>query len=240
MSESEEKSEKSDPVELVVTDHSFPPPGISLQPKERVGTGTNVTIHCWNKDYGASFLLHKDGRSAPIQCQNPDAGGTATFILLGVTPADAGTYRCSYHPKNHPFISSPLGSSVTLEVTPTPATPESPTHPDPAGSEEWSRASLVIALLRVMVAALVFSLGVFFVIDGRSLWIQRDENCGEEGVKCLPPPIDPPSVPCPPFYPISILPGVPSCPLIPYRYPLGLLVCDPRPLHNPSLPHSTV
>ncbi|XP_021239019.1 immunoglobulin superfamily member 1-like, partial [Numida meleagris] len=197
--ESEEISEKSDPVELVVTgegtgdrkwlwglptepcpnavpsphaDHGFPPPGISLQGKERVGTGTNVTIHCWNKDYGAAFLLHKDGRSAPIQRQDPDAGGTATFTLLGVTPADAGTYRCSYHPKDYPFVSSRLGSSVTLEVTPTAATP------DPAGSEEWSRASLVIALLRVLVAALVFGVGVFFVIDGRSLWIQRDESCG--------------------------------------------------------------
>ncbi|XP_021239431.1 leukocyte immunoglobulin-like receptor subfamily A member 2 isoform X2 [Numida meleagris] len=43
--ESKEKSEKSDPVELVLTDPSFPPPGISLQSKERVGTGTNVTIY---------------------------------------------------------------------------------------------------------------------------------------------------------------------------------------------------
>ncbi|XP_021237752.1 leukocyte immunoglobulin-like receptor subfamily B member 2, partial [Numida meleagris] len=121
--ESEEISEKSDPVELVLTNHGFPPPGISLQGKERVGTGTNVTIHCWNKDYGAAFLLHKDGRSAPIQRQDRDGGGTATFTLLGVTPSDAGTYRCSYHPKDYPFVSSRLGSSVTLEVTPTAATP---------------------------------------------------------------------------------------------------------------------
>ncbi|XP_021238903.1 LOW QUALITY PROTEIN: platelet glycoprotein VI-like [Numida meleagris] len=219
-------------------DHSFPPPGISLQSKERVGTGTNVTIHCWNKDYGASFLLHKDGRSAPIQRQDPDGGGTATFTFFGVTPADAGTYRCSYHPKNHPFVSSPLGSSVTLEVTSTPATP---------GSEEWSRASLVIALLRVLFAALVFSLEVFFAIDARSLWIQRFENCGEEGVKCLPSPIDHPRVPCPPFYPISILPGVPSCPLIPYRFPIELLGHDsrspitptcPTPLYDTVAPHN--
>ncbi|XP_021239240.1 osteoclast-associated immunoglobulin-like receptor, partial [Numida meleagris] len=159
--ESEEISEKSDPVELVLTgegtgdsrwlwglptepcpnavpsphaDHSFPPPRISLRPEEHVGTGTNVTIHCWNKDYGDTFLLHKDGRSAPIQRQDADGGGTATFTLLGVTPSDAGTYRCSYHPKNHPFVSSPLGSSVTLEVTSTAATPgrsEPPVCVDP-------------------------------------------------------------------------------------------------------------
>eukprot|EP00076_Gallus_gallus_P036320 XP_025001858.1 leukocyte immunoglobulin-like receptor subfamily B member 4 [Gallus gallus] len=41
-------SEKSDPLELVLA-------------------GTNVTIRCWNKDYGATFLLHKDGSSAPIK-----------------------------------------------------------------------------------------------------------------------------------------------------------------------------
>ncbi|XP_021238345.1 leukocyte immunoglobulin-like receptor subfamily A member 6 isoform X5 [Numida meleagris] len=76
--ESVEISEKSDPVELVVTDPSFPPPSISLRPEEHVGTGTNVTIRCWNKDYGSNFLLHKDECSAPVLRQEPDGGGTAT------------------------------------------------------------------------------------------------------------------------------------------------------------------
>ncbi|XP_031465365.1 platelet glycoprotein VI-like [Phasianus colchicus] len=69
---SAEESEKRDPVELVLTDRRFPPPSISLSPEERVGTGTNVTIQCWNKDYGAAFLLHKDGSSATIQRQDLD------------------------------------------------------------------------------------------------------------------------------------------------------------------------
>ncbi|XP_021239564.1 leukocyte immunoglobulin-like receptor subfamily A member 2 [Numida meleagris] len=159
----------SDPVELVVTDPSFPPPGISLHPKECVGTGTNVTIHCWNKDYGAAFHLHKDGCSAPVQHQDSSGGGTANFTVFGVAPADAGTYRCSYRPWRYPFLSSPLGDSVRLELTPTPA------HP---GAKEWSHANLVIALVRGLVAALVFGLGVFFVIDARSLWRERDESCG--------------------------------------------------------------
>ncbi|XP_021239350.1 T-cell-interacting, activating receptor on myeloid cells protein 1-like, partial [Numida meleagris] len=101
-------SEKSDPVELVVTDHRYPPPGISLSPDEHVETGTNVTIRCWKKDYVAAFLLHKDGHSAPIQHQNPSGGGTATFTLYGVTPADSGTYRCSYLIRGCCFLSSPL------------------------------------------------------------------------------------------------------------------------------------
>ena len=104
-------------------DVRYPPSSISLHPEQHVGTGTNVTIRCWNNDYGATFLLHKDGSSDPLQCQDSSGGGTATFTLFGVTPADSGTYRCSYHPKNYSFLSSPLGDGVTLEVTPTPARP---------------------------------------------------------------------------------------------------------------------
>lgn len=106
------------------TDLSFPPPGISLSPGGHVGTGTNITICCWNKDYGATFLLHKDGCSAALQRQHPDEGGMATFTLFQVTPTDNGTYRCSYLIKGYfPLLSSPLGDNVTLEVTPTSAHP---------------------------------------------------------------------------------------------------------------------
>uniref|UniRef100_A0A8V0X2K2 Ig-like domain-containing protein n=1 Tax=Gallus gallus TaxID=9031 RepID=A0A8V0X2K2_CHICK len=93
VSESAELSVESDPVELVLTgedtgdskwlwvlptgpcptavpspnaDLRYPPCRISLHPEQHVGTGTNVTISCWNKDYGATFLLHKDGSSDPI------------------------------------------------------------------------------------------------------------------------------------------------------------------------------
>ncbi|XP_031467318.1 LOW QUALITY PROTEIN: killer cell immunoglobulin-like receptor 3DL1, partial [Phasianus colchicus] len=155
-------------------DHSFPPPNISLHPEERVGTGTNVTIRCWNKDYGATFLLHKDGCSAPVQRQDPDDAGTASFTFFGVALADSGTYRCSSHPWHSPFLSSPLGDSVTLEVTPTPA---------PPGAELVSHGNLVVAELRGCAAALVFALGIFFVIiDARSLWIRRDESLDGEGI----------------------------------------------------------
>ncbi|XP_046790008.1 platelet glycoprotein VI-like isoform X2 [Gallus gallus] len=174
VSESAEVSVENDPVELVLTDVRYPPSSISLHPEQHVGTGTNVTIRCWNKDYGATFFLHKDGSSAPIQRQDSSGGGTATFTLFGVTPADSGTYRCSYHPKNYSFLSSPLGDGVTLEVTPTPARP---------GAELVSRGNLVVAVVRGCAAVLIFALGVFFVIDARSLWIRRDESLGGEGIE---------------------------------------------------------
>uniref|UniRef100_A0A8V0XVF3 Ig-like domain-containing protein n=1 Tax=Gallus gallus TaxID=9031 RepID=A0A8V0XVF3_CHICK len=180
---------KSDPVELV-----YPPSSISLHPEQHVGTGTNVTIRCWNTDYGATFLLHKDGSSAPIQRQESSGGDTATFTLFGVTPADSGTYRCSYRPKNYSFLSSPLGDSVMLEVTPTPAPPgrykppsvmlgmNTPKYLYPTGAELVSRGNLVVAVVRGCAAVLIFALGVFFVIDARSLWIRRDESLGGEGI----------------------------------------------------------
>eukprot|EP00076_Gallus_gallus_P036106 XP_025001644.1 T-cell-interacting, activating receptor on myeloid cells protein 1 isoform X1 [Gallus gallus] len=171
---SEEASEKSDPVELVLTDLRYPPSSISLHPEQHVGTGTNVTISCWNKDYGATFLLHKDGSSDPLQRQDSSGGDTATFTLFGVTPADSGTYRCSYHPKNYSFLSAPLGDSMTLEVTPSPA---------PPGAELVSRGNLVVAVVRGCAAVLIFGLGVFFVIDARSLWIRRDESLGGKGIE---------------------------------------------------------
>ena len=194
-------------------DLRYPPSSISLHPEQHVGTGTNVTIRCWNKDYGTAFLLHKDGRSAPIQRLVPDDVGAVSFTLFGVTPADSGTYRCSYHPKASLVVSSPLGDSVTLEVTPTPAPPgrykalsacpqcrpwvavsshpfpmevmlgmNTPKYLYPTGAELVSRGNLVVAVVRDWAAVLIFALGIFFVIDARSLWIRRDESLGGEGI----------------------------------------------------------
>ncbi|XP_042748177.1 T-cell-interacting, activating receptor on myeloid cells protein 1-like [Lagopus leucura] len=173
-------SEKSDPVELVLTDRSFPPPGISLSSEGRVmaainisirvGRGSNVTIQCWNWDYGSSFLLHKGGRSAPIQHQDPSGGAMATFTLFGVSPADTGTYSCSYRPWGHPFVSSPLGDGVTLEVT------SPPTHP---GDTAESRGSLVVAVAGGCATALAFGLIIFFLLPACRRRIQSTAGSGE-------------------------------------------------------------
>eukprot|EP00076_Gallus_gallus_P036115 XP_025001653.1 leukocyte immunoglobulin-like receptor subfamily B member 3A [Gallus gallus] len=151
-------SVKSDPVELVLT-------------------GTNVTIRCWNKDYGATFFLHKDGSSDPLQRQDSSGGDTATFTLFGVTPADSGTYRCSYRLWRYAFMSSPLGDSVMLEVTPTPA---------PPGAAGSSHGKLVVAVVGGCTAAFVFILAllIFFLLSARRRRTQRDESPGGEGVKC--------------------------------------------------------
>ncbi|XP_031467420.1 uncharacterized protein LOC116240976, partial [Phasianus colchicus] len=202
-------SEKSDPVELLLTgegtgnnggpwavptgwcptslpslhtDRRYPPPGISLSFEGHVmtainisihvGRGSNVTIQCWNWDYGSSFLLHKGGHSAPVQRQDPSGGGMATFTLFGVSPADTGTYSCSYRPWGHPFVSSPLGDSVTLEVT------SPPTRP---GANGESRGSLVVAVAGGCATALAFGLILitFFLLPARRRRIQRTASSGE-------------------------------------------------------------
>ncbi|POI18751.1 hypothetical protein CIB84_017505, partial [Bambusicola thoracicus] len=129
------------------------------------------TIRCWNKEFGAAFLLHKDGSSDPIQPQEFSGVGTATFTLFAVTPADSGTYRCSYHPRGYPFISSPLGDSVMLEVTPT------PTPPGAAGSPH---GNLLVAVVGGCTAAFVFILVliIFFLLAARRRRIWRDESPG--------------------------------------------------------------
>ncbi|XP_021239130.1 T-cell-interacting, activating receptor on myeloid cells protein 1-like isoform X2 [Numida meleagris] len=188
-------SEQSDPVELVVTDQSLPPPGISLSPEECVEIGTNVTIRCWIQDSGAIFLLHKGGRTAPIQRQDSDGLGMASFTLFQVTASDAGTCRCSYRPKDDPLVSSPLGNSVTLEVTPTPAPP----------ADGGSHGNLVVAVVRCCVAALIFIVGLFFILDARSLQIQRAQAQVGKGFQI--------------FYPLEIPQTAPSLPVIPNRPP---------------------
>uniref|UniRef100_A0A803Y1J5 Ig-like domain-containing protein n=1 Tax=Meleagris gallopavo TaxID=9103 RepID=A0A803Y1J5_MELGA len=147
-------------------DHSYPSPGISLGPDELMGTGTklivhvemgtNVTIQCWNTGCRGAILLHKHGHSAPVQHQDYNGVGTATFSLFAVTLSDAGSYGCSYRPKPFPFVSSALGDSVTLEVTPTAA---------PSGAERNSCGNLVLSVMRGCAAAFVFILGLYFVLN---------------------------------------------------------------------------
>ena len=118
-------------------------------------------------------------------------------------------------------MSSPHVDCMVVEVTPTPATPVrseipfvgpqcqpwvelsrhpcpvmgTPKHSEPTGAKEWSHGNLLVAVLRGCAAVLVFSLGLYFVLDARSLWTWRDESAGEEGLQWFPFPTDPPRHP---------------------------------------------
>ncbi|OXB52894.1 hypothetical protein ASZ78_001107 [Callipepla squamata] len=162
-------SELSDPVELVAIDHSYPKPGIALSPAGRVGSGSNVTIRCQGRDYGGPTLLYKDGSSAPIQRRDPDVGGTAVFTLFGVTPADGGTYRCSYRIGGCCSLSSPLGDNVTLEVVPQ----------GDGGELRWTPPWTVVGgCVAAFVITLIFV--VSFLLAARRRRMQRTGSPGGE------------------------------------------------------------
>ncbi|XP_040549465.2 immunoglobulin superfamily member 1-like isoform X2 [Gallus gallus] len=162
-------SEKSDPMKLMAP--SYPPPGISLSPEEYVEIGSNVTIRCWNNISGVAFFLHKEGHSAPVQRQKLSAGGMGTFTLFGVTPADSGTYRCSYRITGCCLLFSPLGDNVTLEVIPRPAIP---------GVNGGASRNLVAAVAGGCASAIVFIivLTVSFLLVAQRRRMQTDERPG--------------------------------------------------------------
>ncbi|POI18806.1 hypothetical protein CIB84_017451 [Bambusicola thoracicus] len=66
-----------------------------------------------------------------------------------------------------------------------------PNHSEPTGARRRSHGNLVVAVLRGCAAVLVFSLGLYFVLDARSLWTRRDESPGvtPEMPKSVQPPV---------------------------------------------------
>ncbi|XP_031467846.1 immunoglobulin superfamily member 1-like [Phasianus colchicus] len=140
--------------------------------------GTNVTIQCGNQEYGGTIFLHKDGHSAPLQQQKPNDQGTATFTLFGVTPADSGTYRCSYRVGGFYRLSPCLGDNVTLEVIARSAHPGDNRGPslNPVAAVAGSCAAVIVIILILIVS---------FLLAAQRRRIQRDESPGVEGVKWL-------------------------------------------------------
>ncbi|POI18623.1 hypothetical protein CIB84_017632, partial [Bambusicola thoracicus] len=100
---------------------------------------------------------------------------TADFSFAVTNLEDAGTYQCRYQ-VSEPLWTSNQSDPVELVLT---------------GARRRSHGNLVVAVLRGCAAVLVFSLGLYFVLDARSLWTRRDESPGEERLQCFPFPIDP-------------------------------------------------
>jgi len=108
----------------------------------------NVTIQCWNQEYRCTIFLHKDGHSVPIQHHVTDGGGTATFTIFGVIPADSDAYRCSYQPRSSYLLTSPPADNVTLEVNSEPAPPGGSEPPFPC---PWCLSLLAVSLHPILV-----------------------------------------------------------------------------------------
>ena len=110
-------------------------------------------------------------------------------MVVEVTPTPATPVRTEI-----PFVGPKCRPWVELSRHPCPVM-GTPKHSEPTGATGRSHGNLVEAVLRGCAAVLVFSLGLYFVLDARNLWTWRDESAGEEGLKWFPFPTGPPSHP---------------------------------------------
>ena len=110
-------------------------------------------------------------------------------MVVEVTPTPATPVRSEI-----PFVGPQCQPWVELSRHPCPVM-GTPKHSEPTGAKGRSHGNLVVAVLRGCAAVLVFSLGLYFVLDARNLWTWRDESAGEEGLKWFPFPTGPPSHP---------------------------------------------
>ncbi|POI19509.1 hypothetical protein CIB84_016746, partial [Bambusicola thoracicus] len=144
---------------IVVALILVPPPSLSLHPSQGVLLGDTVTLRCHLPHMAAWVQLWFNGtlRSDKAKDKEQDS---ADFSFAVTNLDDAGTYQCRYQ------LSEPLWTS---------------NHSDPVelvltGARRRSHGNLVVAVLRGCAAVLVFSLGLYFVLDARSLWTRRDES----------------------------------------------------------------
>ncbi|XP_048789082.1 LOW QUALITY PROTEIN: uncharacterized protein LOC125687834 [Lagopus muta] len=138
-----------------------PRPSLSLHPSHGVSLGDNVTLLCHLPRMTAWVQLWLNGtlRSNKEKDQERDV---AEFSFAVTNLEDVGTYRCRYQ-VSEPVWTSELSDPVELML---------------AGAGGRSRGNLVVAVVRGCAAVFVFSLGLYFVLDARSLWTRRDKSPG--------------------------------------------------------------
>ncbi|XP_074164195.1 platelet glycoprotein VI-like isoform X1 [Sminthopsis crassicaudata] len=110
-------SERSDPLELVVTGVYYPP-SLSAWPNSTVAPGHNVTLQCHSQLFHDWFVLYKDRAQVTQATGQPHGRGSqASFLIPAVTSAHGGTYRCYSFQSDSPhwwsFPTDPLELRVT-------------------------------------------------------------------------------------------------------------------------------
>ncbi|XP_074164197.1 platelet glycoprotein VI-like isoform X3 [Sminthopsis crassicaudata] len=117
-------SERSDPLELVVTGVYYPP-SLSAWPNSTVAPGHNVTLQCHSQLFHDWFVLYKDRAQVTQATGQPHGRGSqASFLIPAVTSAHGGTYRCYSFQSDSPhwwsFPTDPLELRVTETNTENP------------------------------------------------------------------------------------------------------------------------
>ncbi|XP_074158754.1 LOW QUALITY PROTEIN: paired immunoglobulin-like receptor B [Sminthopsis crassicaudata] len=117
-------SERSDPLELVVTDVYYPP-SLSAWPNSTVAPGHNVTLQCHSQLFHDWFVLYKDRAQVTQATAQPHGRGSqANFPIPAVNSTHGGTYRCYSFQSDSPhwwsFPTDPLELRVTETNTENP------------------------------------------------------------------------------------------------------------------------
>ncbi|XP_040510378.1 V-set and transmembrane domain-containing protein 1-like isoform X2 [Gallus gallus] len=136
-------------------------PSLSLHPSQAVSMGDNVTLRCHLPRMATWVQLWHNG-SLRFNKEKDKEQDTAEFSFAVTNLEDAGTYQCRYQVST-PLRTSKKSDPVELVLT---------------GAKGRFHGNLVVAVLRGCAAVLVFSLGLYFVLDARSLWTRRDESAG--------------------------------------------------------------
>ncbi|XP_054566320.1 leukocyte immunoglobulin-like receptor subfamily A member 6 isoform X4 [Eptesicus fuscus] len=126
-------SERSEPVQLQVTEEdvstppsgALPKPSLRAEPGPAIPRGRPVTFVCSSLVWTLQFRLEKDGSSVPLGIKPGSQDGTqgleARFHIPAVSEDTAGRYRCLYaHVYGWSERSEPLQLQVTEEDVSTP------------------------------------------------------------------------------------------------------------------------
>ncbi|XP_069923807.1 leukocyte immunoglobulin-like receptor subfamily A member 2 [Oryctolagus cuniculus] len=127
----------SEPLEFQVTG-MYRKPSLQAHPGPSVPWGAMVALRCGSEEAMDTFLLHKVGSGAPPQrlhVPGSAMAAQATFMLVPVTSAHGGTYRCYSAHSTDPYLWSWPRDPLQLEVSggPEPSSPSHPQQGSPAG-----------------------------------------------------------------------------------------------------------
>ncbi|XP_072463588.1 leukocyte immunoglobulin-like receptor subfamily A member 5 [Notamacropus eugenii] len=140
-------SERSDPLELVVTG-LYEPPSLSALPSSEVASGHNVTLQCQSESWYTTYALYKDGQQITQDIAPPHGTGSqAKLFIQAVNSTHEGTYQCYTFQISSPQKWSSSSNPLVLRVT------------DPASQDytmgnllRLSLAGLLLLLLGVLLA----------------------------------------------------------------------------------------